>query len=286
MDKLNYIVKQISKTNKKNYENYVVTRIWHKLNSLDYKMVTQQYITRPNGKHALTDMYFPQLGIHIEVDEGFHKNNVISDKIREYDIVNVTGHEIFRVDVTKGINDVNKQIDFIVNEISKKREQLGDKFEVWDPIKEVSSETYIEKGYIDIKDNVAFNRIVDGINCFGVTYKGFQGGGVNHPIEENVFLWFPKLYPNNSWINTISTDEKTIYEKSAFSEKVNAHINQVINNERHKRTVFARVKDSLGDIKYRFKGKYELNIKRTLSEKQVVWERISTRVVTYNSNNN
>lgn len=41
MVKLKYIIKQLSKTNKKNYENYVVTRIWHKLNDLDYKFVTQ-----------------------------------------------------------------------------------------------------------------------------------------------------------------------------------------------------------------------------------------------------
>lgn len=34
--------RQISKTNKKNDENYVITRIWYKLNNENIKFVTQQ----------------------------------------------------------------------------------------------------------------------------------------------------------------------------------------------------------------------------------------------------
>lgn len=44
MRKYQFIKKQLEKTHKKNDENYVVTRIWHGLNSLDIKMITQQYI--------------------------------------------------------------------------------------------------------------------------------------------------------------------------------------------------------------------------------------------------
>lgn len=283
MQKLQYIVKQFSKTNKKNYENYVVTRIWHLLNSLDYKVVTQQYVTREKGKYALTDMYFPQLGIHIEIDEGYHKDYITSDKIREQDIISITGHDIYRVDVTKNINVVNNKIDYIIERIRQKRCELGVEFESWDPIKEISSETYIKKGYIDIKDNVAFSKSVDAINCFGKTYNGWQKGGANHPIEKDVVLWFPKLYPNDKWDNGISEDENIIYEKSAIPEKVDEHISEIINKSKHKRIVFARVIDSLGDIMYRFKGLYELNIQETLLQKQVVWERKSTRVKTYPS---
>ena len=46
MKKYNFIKKQLSKTNKKNDENYVVSRIWHLLNNPDVKMITQQYIVR------------------------------------------------------------------------------------------------------------------------------------------------------------------------------------------------------------------------------------------------
>ena len=59
MTKREYIIRQIAKTNKKKYENYVVTRIFHRLNRDDVKFMTQQFVNRPEG-HALTDMYFPQ----------------------------------------------------------------------------------------------------------------------------------------------------------------------------------------------------------------------------------
>ena len=67
--KLDYITKQLRRTHNKKYENYVVTGIWHRLNDPTLKFVTQQYVMRPDGR-ALTDMYFPQLQVHIEVDEG------------------------------------------------------------------------------------------------------------------------------------------------------------------------------------------------------------------------
>jgi len=35
MNKRDYIIKQIAKTNKKNYENYVITRIYHLINRAD-----------------------------------------------------------------------------------------------------------------------------------------------------------------------------------------------------------------------------------------------------------
>lgn len=286
MDKLQYIIKQLSKTNKKNYENYVVTRIWHKLDDLDFKMVTQQYVIRPEGKYAMTDMYFPQIGIHIEVDEEHHKLHISNDKVREHDIISITGHEIYRIDVSKNIENINEQIDTTVKLIKDRKIVLGSEFEKWDPSKEVSSETYIKKGYIDIKDDVAFEKSVDAINCFGYEYKGWQKGGINHPIEKDVLIWFPKLYSNGAWINSISTDESKIFERSAISHKVDEHISQVLNKGQHKRIIFARVIDSLGDIKYRFKGLYELNVQNTLLERQLVWERRNTRVLTYSPNRN
>lgn len=59
MLKYKYIKAQIAKTNKKNDENYVITRIWHKLDNEDVKFITQQYVVRADGKYALTDMFFP-----------------------------------------------------------------------------------------------------------------------------------------------------------------------------------------------------------------------------------
>ena len=84
MDKKEYIIRQLGRTKNKKYETYVVTRIIHLLNDFTIKFVTQQYVTRPEGR-ALTDLYFPQFGVHIEVDEvhHFHDVNIEADKLRE-----------------------------------------------------------------------------------------------------------------------------------------------------------------------------------------------------------
>ena len=46
MTKKEYIKRQIARTNKKDYENYVVTRIIHKIDDLGVKFTTQQYVKR------------------------------------------------------------------------------------------------------------------------------------------------------------------------------------------------------------------------------------------------
>lgn len=78
MNKLEFVAKQLDKTKKKRYEQLVVHRIWNTLNDLRVKFVTQQFVKRPTGR-AMTDMYFPQFGIHIEVDEGHHKAQIEAD---------------------------------------------------------------------------------------------------------------------------------------------------------------------------------------------------------------
>jgi very-short-patch-repair endonuclease len=253
------------------------------LNSLDYKIITQQYVYRGDNKYALTDLFFPQLDMHVEIDEEHHitEENQLNDKVREKDIINITGHDILRIDCSKSLEEIDLQIDEVLLKIKEKRMELGKKFEVWDPEKETNPETYIKKGYISVEDDVAFHKIVDAINCFGVDYDGFQRGGCPHPKQEGVLLWFPKLYKNKLWDNKISDDEKTIYEKSTKKSEVISHINGVISGEYHQRIVFARVKNSLGIIMYRFKGKYQLNIERSEEEEQLVWERVSKQVKTY-----
>jgi very-short-patch-repair endonuclease len=119
MDKKEYIIRQLGRTKNKKYEVYVVSRIIHLLNNFDIKFVTQQYVTRPEGR-ALTDLFFPQVNLHIEVDEPYHKDNIENDKIREADIVNATNHEVLRVDVSKSIEDINSQIHEIVENILSK----------------------------------------------------------------------------------------------------------------------------------------------------------------------
>jgi len=283
MDKLDYILRQIRKTNGKTYENYVVTRIWHRLNNLDVKFITQQYVTKSDGGYALTDMYFPQLGLHVEVDEPHHKKQVEADDLREQDIINITSHQIERVDICGGMDEINKKVEEIIEIINGKISRLGDEFISWDLEKEYNPSTYIDKGFIHLKDNVAFQKSVDACNCFGYEYKAFFRGGAKHPIEANTLIWFPKLYPNGEWNNQISTDENLVTEQHVEPIRALEHMNEHISSNIHRRIIFARVKGPLGDIMYRFKGVFELDILESRNRNCLVWKKASDMVKTYDS---
>jgi hypothetical protein len=127
-------------------------------------------------------------------------------------------------------------------------------------IKTTNPEVYIERGYIDVNDEVAFQRIYEACNCFGHSYRGFQRGGAYHPYRSDVTLWFPKMYSNGKWKNSISNDENTIFERPANSSKIEEHMNFHIARDL-KRIVFAYEKDRQGKWMYHFKGEYEIDKK-------------------------
>ena len=292
LDKKEYIVRQLARTKHKKYEQYVVTRIISLLNDLDIKFITQQYVSRPEGR-ALTDLFFPQLSIHVEVDEPHHKSYVDADSIREADIVNATNHEIKRIDVDKSIQEINSDIDTLIQVIKDKVDRLkeaGDFFE-WDIDTEFKSETYIEKGYLDIADDVKFRQIKDACNCFGYSYKGFQKGWVIHPNEKNTAIWFPRLNPiaekapkDGEWDNRISQDEEIITTSHLTDYAKNEKILNDIKNhtgDSPKRVIFVKVKGNLGMVLYRFRGLYEMSFDESLSRGVETWVRIANRVKTY-----
>src|SRR5690554_7668825 len=86
MVKRDYIFKTLSRTNRKDTENFVLNAIWNKVNNYELKPVTQQYVNC-GDKWYLIDMFFPQINLGIEVDESFHDNQIEQDKIRSDQIV-------------------------------------------------------------------------------------------------------------------------------------------------------------------------------------------------------
>lgn len=282
--KTEYIIKQLGRTKKKKYEMYVVNRIINLIDDFDIKFVTQQYISR-SERYALVDLYFPQFNICVEIDEPHHnhKDNVKNDKIREADIINATGFDKpLHVKIAENnIDGINKQIDIIVEKVKNLKLTTKD-FKAWDIDKEFNPQTYIDLGYIDIKDNVAFHNISDACNCFGHNYIGYQRGGAKHKIDKDILIWFPKLYENDEWDNSISSDESKITEKHK-SNKYIEHVKDFIKNKDKypsKRIVFARVKDTLGNVLYRFRGVYKFDSINSSLDAGRIWNRIDTRVDT------
>lgn len=285
MNHLEYIARQFSRTEKKTFEHYVVTRIWHQLDDIEIKFVTQQYVKRLGGI-ALTDMYFPQLKVHVEIDEGQHFDRdgvrILQDKIREADIINATAHLIKRIIIAgQTLIEVHKQISELVIFLKDLKEQTTN-FRKWDFEAERNPLTYINRGYIALEDDVAFKTMVDAANCFGNNYKrnGIWKGGAKHR-ENDKDIWFPKLYENAKWNNSISEDDNEIREICKYEVDRNPHIHREKSKANIKRIVFAKVISPLGDVMYRFKGLYEIDTEKTNYENGVVLKRIATRVQTF-----
>lgn len=278
MTKREYIIRQIAKTNKKKYENYVVTRIFHRLNRDDVKFMTQQFVNRPEG-HALTDMYFPQLELHIEIDEPFHKKQEKLDIDRETDIIQATNHEVYRIAITEELEQINLDVEKLVTIIKQKIDDKMKikKWEPWDLEKEFNPNYYRTKGYLDVNENSAFRQIVDACNCLGQNYKSVQQAWFKSKVYPNHNLWFPKFYENAEWDNRISNDGKIITEKCKNPEKYENWFNDVTSNM-VKRITFPRSIDNLGFRLYKFAGIFETDLEESSFENGVIHRLTQTKI--------
>lgn len=290
--KTDHIVRRLAKSNNKVFENYVVTRIWHLLDNTDVQFVTQQHVTRKSGsenkrQRALTDMYFPQIKLHVEVDEPHHfdsnGNRKLCDLIREADIIDATGHSIKRIEASTTIEELNSRVAEIVCEInSKLRSKFNGTIPKWDVEAEFNPITHINRGYIDVLDNVAFRTIWEACNCFGHRYKKYMRGFATHAKNKDLMLWFPSLYKHGDWENSISDDEETIFERKTNDHE--GYFCKAIENKINfkKRITFARCSNSLGELLYRFKGVFQLDLEESKRQSKMVYfrDRESMRVNT------
>jgi len=278
MTKRDYVIRQIAKTNKKNYENYVVTRLYHRINRDDIKFITQQYVNRPEG-YALTDIYFPQLCLHIEIDEPFHEKQQFLDINRETDIIQATNHDIFRIKISDDLPGINQQIDEVVNKILKRIEksEVTGVWEPWDLEKEFNPEYYRGKGYLDVSEQPAFRRIVDACNCLGQQYEAVQQAWFKSKIYPGHYLWFPKFYENEDWDNRISNDGKVIIERCKNPDHYEAWFTSIISNKA-KRITFPRSIDNLGFRLYKFAGIFETDTKASSFEHGIVYRQTEERL--------
>lgn len=299
MDKKEYIMNQFRKTYNKKYENYCITRIYHLLNRQDIQIITQQLFKRDDGKIALADLYFPQFNLIVEVDEWQHKeeyhriddekrtDEIIKNRLKALDEVVYNKLCVERIDVTKSIEEINERIDKIVNVIKKEIDKQDSKFIPWE-IDYKAPEYYIKQGYIDFRNNVRFCTIKEVSDLFNKGYKkGLQKAFFN-TIVPNEYIWCCKLRLNNDdecknipYINEITVDGKYIYETS--KENCKEFTNSVLENPEQIRITFAKYRDSSGDIMYKYRGVFKLDVKKTESsiksgEYKRVWKKVEDRV--------
>lgn len=253
-------------TKDKEKENYVVNAIWARLDDLNVKPVTQQYVRRPNG-YALIDLYFPQINYGVECDEAYHKDNTLKDAAREIDLQTALsacsedGLTIRRVDATLDADALHARIREIVAEIKEKIAEKGNQFSPWlDPEKEWT--VIKQRGVLRIADNYSFSTIADICQkCFGKD-ANYRIQRSFFRVTDNCMLWCPKLaieLPNGSkaaqsrgWVNELSADWDEIIERNDSGATPVKHPSMP-------RLTFAKSKNERGEDAYRFIGVFKWN---------------------------
>ena len=265
--KLTYIASMFSRANHKKYENYVVTAIYHKIGNYNLKPVTQQKVISKSdpSKYYLLDLYFPQLNFGIEVDEPAHNNSnyALHDIERAEDILESIECEEKRVKISDNYNieDVNKQIDDIVEEIVTLINQRGHQL-IWDDNEEMLEEAFRRRSFRTAEkiSYPGFSELWSRIS--GEPYKKYQRCYFkNKTITGGYHLWVPSLameyngkrYGDAKWENTLNESGTEITETGYALNSLLA--GGIENGER--RVVFMKMRDEFGAPTVRFMGVFQ-----------------------------
>ena len=267
LDELTYYAKLLTKLRNKKYEFYVVSRIIHLLNDTEIQFTTQQLVRKKDGKRYLIDLYFPQFKIAVEIDESHHLSNEEADRAREREIISSADVKFFRIQCNhnSNIESVHESIDKLIDEEIRPLKNNKD-FRPYSYQDEFSVKPWLKAGKLRISDGAKFRTHADVLRLFGKNYKLHQAG--SSPLNEKVQVWFPKLYKNKDWINSISPDGKIIEQTRVGNDMEIKEIKDSI--------VFAHQADVLGNIYYSFKGIFRCT-RHTKNE--ISYERIATEVI-------
>jgi len=260
MDKADYILRSLSKVSSKRWEHYVINRLYHRLNDPEIEFVCQQCI-RKNDKFYLADLYFPQFDLYLEIDEAHHEgdNALINDARRRFDIAEASGLTEMRISTSgASIESVDASIEEFVELLRRRKAEAGE-FDAWDYENRYKPEPHIARGYITIGPHSAFRYQKDALRCFGYTKGHFQRGAWNLPPEVvdeielsgACMVWFPRLYEQKRWKNSLSEDGRTITE-------INKNPEDAYSERWGKRIVMARSRNALNQTLYRFVGVFEV----------------------------
>ena len=289
-----YILRNFSKIKHKSWELYVITRIIHLLNDPEIEFVCQQLIRTPNMKRYLADLCFPALELYIEIDELHHtKNqNQIDDEHRKREIIDAINFDEKRIKVFDGqnkirkLNEINDEILEVIEELKDRKKKLkkSGKFIPWNYEKKFSPEPHLERGYIDVKDNVVFLNHRDVLRCFGYKKGGHFQGATWGIKGKNKYVWFPKLYKNDLWNNSLSDDTKKIIMKLDSGKSLVDwmeergdidYLGKIKSGDSASPVVFAHYKNLLGQTVYKFLGEFKVS-----SEESDEFSTISNRTRT------
>lgn len=270
MDKLEYLAKTLSRTKRKDYENYVVNAVWNRLDDDSLRPVSQQWIARSDGKGYFIDLYFPQVNMGVECDESYHKTQWDKDRARELDLIDIlrriddsSGYRALHVDISQGYAAVEGQIDEAartIREEARRRSSEGT-LVPWDPEPKIEDFLALHDT-IRVSDEVSFPTIRVACNAlFATAYRESKGRTRACFVPRGRFreafpgwrAWFPaKVATDGSgrqgWLNIVSPDGSELYEGREGRDFED-------DGTKDTRIVFLRAKDPVTGISgYRFLG--------------------------------
>lgn len=250
-DELQYYAGSLTKIRNKKYEFFIISRIIHLLNDSEIEFTTQQLIRTGEGRFLL-DLYFPQLKIVIEIDESYHtkEHQIAKDKARDRAIVDQSNVKVERVSIAeKTFEEVISETDRVICVIRKEKLKLEScfKFAPFVYGQKYDTEHWLKKGVLSVGDDARFLRHVDVAKLFGKNLKAHRRAMIK--LSDDQSVWFPKLYENQEWDNSLSFDGKKIEMEKKSDGQYNSKILEKI-----KFYVFAHHRDEFGRIYYAFKG--------------------------------
>lgn len=289
MNKDEHILRVLTKVKHKKYEHFVVARILQQIFDTDIKFVCQQLVRRPEGRrNAMLDMFFPQVNVSLEIDEPQHESeaNKTYDKERSRDIISVTGLTEKRIAVLgsdgklKSLKLIIEETDSFLTFLEGKMTDARTKesWRPWDFDNELTAKPHLTRGYIDAREDVLLRRHIDAIELFGRKLKRHQSGGWIPPKKYGLtMVWFPRLYKNDKWDNSLSDDGNRIIEKNIDDRGISI-LDQEQYGPNHRRAVFARKEEPLIGTLYRFVGVFEYSKIVSRDIGAAVYDKITDRI--------
>lgn len=114
-------------------------------------------------------------------------------------------------------------------------------------------EALIEKGRLSVSDRELFRTHVEVSRLFGKDYKGHQAATIR--LDSTTEVWFPKMYDNGDWENSLSDDGRTI----TMRHVPGGDYGSAMQSGQVRRTVitFGQMKPTTGPKYYVFLGVFE-----------------------------
>lgn len=274
---LDYYARMIQKIQSKKHEVYAISRILHRLDDPEIELVTQQAVHTRDGL-ALLDLYLPQFGIALEVDELHHiaTHSKEADKAREQRVLDLARLEFVRLGIgqMKDREEFKAKVDQFIDDVrGRKRDGIAaGTFSPFSYGARHDPEHWLARGRLTVDDDAQMQVMPHVTRLFGFHHKHWQRATVR--LSGGAQIWMPFLAqegaPKRSdWDNRLIGGGETIVERSLGDWTTGTY-------EDVDRVVFAKFRDPVfGSVYYRFLGVYKL---ASQSRDTATFTRIATEI--------